>query len=85
MPADIEVVTIPLSIAIGDEDMYMKAPVVQQMKTLLEGKGKDFEVVVMQGARHGFAQRTDTEDKLQMGYAENAEEQAIEWFSKWFV
>jgi dienelactone hydrolase len=84
-PGDVEGVSRPLSVAIGNEDMYMKGPVIVQMKEMLEGMGRGHEVVVLEGARHGFAQRTDPEDKLQMEYAEKAEAQAIEWFGRWFA
>lgn len=36
-PNDIEAITIPISIAVGDEDMALKAPVAQEVKEMLEG------------------------------------------------
>lgn len=85
MPRDIEAVNLPLSVAIGDEDMYMKGPVILQMKNILEEKEGGHEVNIMKGARHGFAIRTDPEDELQMEYAAKAEDQALAWFGRWFT
>jgi dienelactone hydrolase len=86
MPGDIQGVTIPLSVAVGNEDMAMKGPLIQQMKEILEVKKKgDHEVVIMPGAKHGFAVRTMKEDKLQMEFADKAEEQAVNWFTRWFA
>lgn len=86
VPADIEAVTVPLSVAVGNEDMAMKSPLIQQMKEILEIKKKgDHEVVILPGAKHGFAVRQDPEDQLQMEYAEKAEEQAVAWFKRWLA
>lgn len=86
MPKDIEGVNLPLSVAIGNEDMSMKGPQILQMKEILEVKKKgDHEVVIMPGARHGFAVRVNPKDEWQMECAEKAEVQAINWFSKWFA
>jgi dienelactone hydrolase len=86
MPSDIEAVTLPLSVAIGHTDMVMNEQTILKMKEILEVKKKgDHEVVIMPGAKHGFAVRTNPEDKHQMACAEQAEEQAVNWFSRWFV
>lgn len=86
VPGDIEKVEKPLSVAVGNEDMAMKGKLVAQMKEILEVKKKgDHEVVIMPGAKHGFAIRTNPDDKLQMDYAEKAEEQAVAWFGRWFT
>lgn len=85
MPGDIEAVTLPLSVAVGNEDAAMKGPLIVQMKDILEKKKDDHEVVIMPGADHGFAVRKDPKDPLQMEYADKAEVQAINWFSRWFA
>jgi len=86
MPKDIEGVNLPLSVAVGNEDMAMKGPQILQMKEILEVKKKgDHEVVIMPGAKHGFAVRVDPRDEWQLECAEKAEVQAIKWFSKWFT
>lgn len=86
VPKDIDAVTLPLSVAVGNEDMAMKGPLIQQMKEILEVKKKgDHEVVILPGAKHGFAIREDPKDQLQMEYAEKAEAQAVAWFGRWFA
>ncbi|KAE8440905.1 hypothetical protein EG329_006326 [Mollisiaceae sp. DMI_Dod_QoI] len=84
VPGDIEAITIPTSVAVGDEDMAMKAPQIQLMKETFEAKKSgNFEVVIMPGAKHGFAVRTHPKDKHEVECAEKAETQAIEWFTRW--
>jgi dienelactone hydrolase len=85
VPKDIEAVTVPLSVAVGNEDMAMSGPLIQQMKAILEKKKDDHEVIIMPGAKHGFAVRTNPKDPLQMECADKAEVQAIDWFSRWFA
>jgi dienelactone hydrolase len=86
IPTDIEAIKIPISVAVGDEDVQMKPPQIQQMKEILEGK-KDggHEVKIFPGAKHGFAVRNHPDDKHEMECAEEAEIQAIEWFTRGFA
>jgi dienelactone hydrolase len=84
VPKDIEAVKLPLSVAVGNEDSAMKGPLIQQMKEILEKKKDDHECVIMPGAKHGFAVRIDPKDAFQNKYAEQAEGQAVDWFSRWF-
>jgi dienelactone hydrolase len=85
VPNDIEAITIPISVAVGDEDVTMKVSLIQQMKEILEVKGGNHEVNIIPGAKHGFAVRTHPDDKHEMECAEKAEVQAIEWFTRWFA
>ena len=86
VPADVDAITVPTSVAIGENDMAMKAPLIQQMKKILEVKKKgDHEVVIIEGAKHGFSVRTHPDDKHEMECAEKAEVQAVEWFTRWFA
>lgn len=85
VPSDIEPIAIPISIAVGDKDMAMKLPQIEQMKEILDAKKTDHEVNILPGAKHGFAIRTHPEDKHEMECAEKAEAQAIEWFTRWFA
>jgi dienelactone hydrolase len=85
MPSAIEDVKLPLSIAVGDNDNQLKGPQAILAKDILEKKDGDHEVVIMPGAKHGFAIRTNPEDKQQMEFAERAEVQALDWFRKWLV
>ena len=75
-----------MSVAVGDQDMALKKEQVLQVKEILEVKMKgDHEVVMFEGAKHGFAVRTMPEDKLQLECADKAEGQAIAWFTRWFA
>jgi hypothetical protein len=86
MPKEIEAVNLPLSVAVGNEDMAMGGKDILKMKEILEVKKKgDHEVVIMPGAKHGFAIRTDPKNEFQMECAGKAEVQAIEWFTRWFT
>lgn len=86
VPKDIEALSVPTSVATGDNDMAMKAPLIQQMKEILEVKKKgDHEVIIYPGAKHGFSIRTRPEDKYEVECADKAETQAIEWFTRWFA
>ena len=48
-------------------------------------KKGDNEVVVMPGAKHGFAVRAVPDDGVQRGWADKAETQAIDWFTKYLA
>jgi dienelactone hydrolase len=84
VPQEIESVTIPLSIAVGDVDSVMKKEQVYQTKEILEKKkAGDHEVVVYPGATHGFAVRGDPRDPAARQKQEKAEAQALSWFARW--
>jgi dienelactone hydrolase len=86
VPNDIEKIKVPISVAVGDTDMAMKAPLIQQMNEILTVKMKgDHEVNIMPGAKHGFAIRHEPDDKKQTEFAEEAETQAVGWFTRWFT
>lgn len=85
MPSDIESIEVPTSVAVGDTDMAMGSKDILKMKEILEVKKKgDHEVVVLEGAKHGFGVRT-MDDKHQWECAAKAETQAVEWFERWFA
>lgn len=83
VPKDVEAVSIPMSVTVGDADTLMKAPQALKMKEILDAKKGDFEVSILEGAKHGFAVRTHPEDEKEMECAEKAEVQALEWFARW--
>jgi dienelactone hydrolase len=83
VPEDVEPVRRPLSVAVGDTDMALSTPGIRSMETILTKKGGDHEVVILDGAKHGFAVRMHPDDELQNRYAVVAEEQAIAWFTRW--
>jgi dienelactone hydrolase len=86
-PTDWDKVQKPLSMAIGDVDISIKVGMVKKIKILLE-ETKPYgqnEVVILPGAKHGFAIRADPNDKVQVQSAEEATAQALAWFDKWLV
>lgn len=86
IPADIERVTKPLSVSIGDVDIALPLTQARQMKNVLDGKNESkYEVVILEGAKHGFAIRGNPEDEEQMKLAQIAEDQAVDWFLRWLV
>jgi dienelactone hydrolase len=91
VPREVPAVKIPLSVCIGDTDLAMPSKQIQYMKSTLEGLSKkevdgvEHEVVVLPGAKHGFAIRMDPKETKQMEFAEIAERQAVGWFGRWFA
>lgn len=83
VPADVERVQRPLSVAVGDTDMALSVEGIRSVQAILTKKGEDHEVVILEGGKHGFAVRTDPNDELQSRYADVAEKQALAWFTKW--
>lgn len=87
-PTDWDKVQKPLSMAIGDVDLSIKVDMVKDIKVLLEGETKpngQNEVVILPGAKHGFAIRADLNNKDQVKSAREATAQALAWFAKWLV
>lgn len=87
-PEDWDKVQKPLAVAIGDVDLGIKVEMVRDIKTLLEGETKpkgQNEVVIYEGAKHGFAVRADPKDEKQGKSAEAAFKQAVSWFTKWMA
>lgn len=83
---DIEKVSVPLSVSIGVVDEWMNTKDIAQMKKILDAKtdaAGECQCVLLEGAKHGFAVRSWEGDKVQMGFADVAEKQALEWFEKW--
>ena len=84
VPAEVEAVAAPLSLANGDDDEWMRAPDLARVRAILEAetKGGIHEVVVYEGATHGFAVRGDPKDPRQAEFGLRAEDQAVRWFQK---
>lgn len=93
VPVDIENVTLPLSVCIGNTDEWMKETDIATMEQVLIGKNRseeadgkedhEFECILLKGANHGFAVRSWEGDEVQMGFADVAERQALKWFERW--
>jgi len=83
---DFESVTQPLSIAVGSLDSAYKEPAQRETKTLFESEKKDipFEQVVYDGAFHGFAIRYDMHHDTDVKQADQARDQLLNWFNKYF-
>lgn len=89
IPDEIAAVELPLSICIGTEDFALKMEGVEKIRGILKEKEKDgeekkkmrvkSEVVVVEGAKHGFAIRGDKASEDEVRQEEVAFEQAVKW------
>jgi len=74
VPKAIEPLKVPYSVCIGDVDHGMPIEQVRKLENLLKGlqdmEGK-WELVVVEGARHGFAVRGDPRDEKQAKQVSN--------------
>ena len=85
MPQDAEAIKLPLSVCCGDNDMVFGIEQLKQLKEILEAKDKDkFEVVIVPGATHGFAVRGSPFEKTPIENGRQAEQQAVDFYNKWF-
>jgi dienelactone hydrolase len=86
-PNDWDKVQKPLSISIGDVDMGIKIDMARDIKELLEEKKQkgQNEVVILPGAKHGFAVRANPKEEDQVKSAGGALTQALAWFGRWLV
>lgn len=85
MLGDFEKVTLPFSLAIGDEDNVTTIAQTKQAKAVLDGKRDvDTEVTIYPGARHKSSVRASRSEpnSKEIKQAEEAEKQAISWFQK---
>ncbi|KAK3488592.1 hypothetical protein B0T13DRAFT_100598 [Neurospora crassa] len=99
LPRHIHEVQLPLSLANGENDSFMRQEKMKEVMSILRDKNKApvkeaegvdrpiipnaHEVVVYPGAKHGFAVRGDREDPLQKERGDQSEGQAVRWFSIW--
>ncbi|TVY58310.1 Protein AIM2 [Lachnellula cervina] len=83
-PGDVEKVALPLSVVVGDLDSQLSEENAWKMKEILEVKKKgDHEVDIIAGAKHGFALRLNPDNENEVANAELAEQQAINFLTKW--
>ncbi|KAK5126504.1 hypothetical protein LTR08_004756 [Meristemomyces frigidus] len=93
VPEDIEKVVLPLSVAAAEHDHHqMKTEKANQTKETLVAKtaktkddGIEHEFVMYDGVPHGFAVRADENEKHEAAQGQKAEDQAVEWFSRWLA
>jgi dienelactone hydrolase len=84
-PSDIEAVTKPLCIMVGDNDIQTSLAQAESSKEILEKKNAgDHKVIIIPGAKHGFAVRGFLKDIEQFKMGISAEDEAVSWFGKWF-
>ncbi|KAK5269512.1 hypothetical protein LTR96_005208 [Exophiala xenobiotica] len=83
IPADIEPVAKPLSVAVGEKDSLLDMKSVDQMKEVLDKTGVPTEVKVYKDQVHGFALRSDWSSDDDKKAMDDAEKQGIEWFKKY--
>ena len=84
IPGDIEAVSVPISVAVGDKDNQISAQQAEQIKTTFEAKlpAAKGEIRVYKGAGHGFCVRGELkENKEEARQANEAEDQCIAWFN----
>lgn len=83
IPSDILSVRLPLSVANGPDDTLMGRENMAKLTQILEANEEvAHEVIVYEGARHGFANRGDPNDPKQAEMGLRAEDQAVRWFTK---
>lgn len=86
-PSEVEVkdfsgIKVPYSLIIGDVDFAMKIGDVEKVADILAAETLvASEVVVVPGARHGFAVRGNPNDPNEKEMADQAEDQLVKWFS----
>lgn len=85
VPKDIEGIRVPISVGNGEADQFLGKKNMLILKSILEGKeDQDHEVVIYEGARHGFAVRGDPHDPKQVELGARAEDQAANWWNRQF-
>jgi dienelactone hydrolase len=85
IPRDIKGIRKPTGVAVGSKDNWMNSEQVREMEAVLKGNGVVCEVVVYEGAGHGFSVRIDRKNPKQAEQAVLAEEQAVAWFTRCFA
>ncbi|ORY68800.1 Alpha/Beta hydrolase protein [Pseudomassariella vexata] len=83
VPKDIVAVKRPLSVANGPDDAFLGREKMVMLQQILGAQEHiAHEVVVYDGAKHGFAVRGDPRDPKQAELGARAEDQAVSWFRK---
>ncbi|KAH7089419.1 Alpha/Beta hydrolase protein [Paraphoma chrysanthemicola] len=78
---DFSGIKVPYSMIIGDIDFAMKIEDVKKVTGILAANtALENEVVVVPGARHGFAVRANPNDPSEKEMADQAEDQLVRWF-----
>ncbi|KIV94935.1 hypothetical protein PV10_02649 [Exophiala mesophila] len=83
IPADLEPVSKPTSLAVGDKDSLLDMKSVEQIREALGKTGVPTEVKVYEDQIHGFALRSDWSSDKDKKAMDDTEKQGIEWFKKY--
>ncbi|KAJ6257947.1 hypothetical protein Dda_7737 [Drechslerella dactyloides] len=84
VPGEIEMITKPVSFAVGEKDPVLPLPQVEKIKGVLSKKKDSLnsEVIVYEGMPHSFAVRGNPEIVEAKKGLEGSETQAVDWFTK---
>jgi dienelactone hydrolase len=85
IPKEITAISRPASFALGDCDEVVPTKSVERIRAGLAEKSKamiETEVVVYEGAQHGFAIRADLAKPMEKIQFEEVTQQAVRWFKK---
>ncbi len=72
---------VPYALAVGSKDFQLNQDTVSQIQVECKKLEVPTEVVIYDGAKHGFAIRGDPGDQRQMAQGLEAAEQAVRWFT----
>jgi dienelactone hydrolase len=83
LPDEIEKSNLPASFALGEKDTAITTAQIEEIKRIIEAKpeGQKGEVIIYEGAGHGFCIRADLTVKDVAKQAAEAEDQCIKWFN----
>jgi dienelactone hydrolase len=84
IPGELKDVVKPLSLALAEKDMSLSLAQVEQIRKALKESSAEHEVIVYEGAGHGFCVRADLNNEKVMEQSIAAEEQAVNWFKEVF-
>lgn len=84
IPGELRDVVKPISFAMAEKDMVLSLAQVEQIRVALKETSAEHEVVVFEGAGHGFCVRADLNNAKVMEQSIAAEEQAMKWFKQVF-
>jgi dienelactone hydrolase len=85
LPADLEPVRKPLSIAVGDKDIWLTEKGIAMVRRVFASLTSSRELVVYPNAGHGFTVRQDKANPEQDRQATEAQAQALNWFAEHFA
>lgn len=84
IPDEIQKIEQPVSFALPENDPAIKLPQIKQIEEIVAKQPESYqgEVKIYYGAGHGFAIRADRTTKDVDEKANEAEEQALDWFNR---